>query len=88
MAYSGGMKKRFHGNRAVTNQTFAFLKKALLRIKEKRPFRGPRIFKEQDFVYIDSSSGGLTDFKGTERILFKGKEVFRQNYVGGLIIRK
>ena len=88
MAYSGGMVSEYHRNRDFAKQTFRFLKKALLRVEELRPFRGPEYFREEDYEYINSNEGTISDFKGTERILYKRKEVFKQNYIGGLIIHK
>jgi hypothetical protein len=88
MAYSGGMKPEYHGNRDFAEQVFSFLKQALLRVKESRPFRGPESFKDGEFEYVDASEGDITDFRGTEIILFRGKEVFRQNYIGGAIVHK
>lgn len=77
MSYSGGMNTKYHGQRDFAELTFTFLRKALLMLKESRPFRGPENFLEEDYEYIDSSDGDITDFRGTERILFQGKEVFR-----------
>jgi len=86
MAYSGGMKKEFHNNRKFVERVFTFLKKALSRVTEDMPFRGPKNFKEGDFEYSNEFEGDITNFKGHEKILFKGKEVFSQDYVGGLIV--
>jgi len=88
MAYSGGMRPEHHGNKEFAKQTFTFLKKALSRVEVTRPFRGPENFHDGDYEYSDSSEGDITDFKGTERILHQGKEVFRQDYIGGLILPK
>ena len=88
MAYSGGMVPEYHKNKDFAKQTFKFLKKALLRVEESRPFRGPEYFQEGDYEYINSNEGTISDFKGTEKILYKGKEVFKQNYIGSLIIHK
>ena len=88
MAYSGGMLKEYHGDFEFAKTTFNFLKKALMLIKEERPFRGPLNLKEGDYEYKDESKGDITNFKGEEVILFKGKIVFRQHYIGGLIIPK
>ena len=88
MAYSGGMKQKYHGGIEFAKKTFGFLKEALKQIEESRPFRGPHNFKQGDFEYIDESEGDVTFFKGTEKILFKGEEVFRQEYVGGLVVPK
>ncbi len=88
MAYSGGMLKEYHGNFEFAKNAFNILKKALMLVNEERPFRGPLNLKENDYEYIDKSDGDITDFKGEEVILFKGKIVFRQYYIGGLIIPK
>ncbi len=88
MAYAGGMLPQYRENKEFASKTFSFLKKALLQVKESRPFRGPKNFKEEEWEYKDSSEGAITNFKGTEHIHYQGKEVFRQNYVGGLIKHK
>ena len=88
MAYSGGMRPEYHKQRDFAKQTFTFLKQALSRVEVSRPFRGPENFHDREWKYLNTSEGDITDFKGTERILHKGKEVFKQNYIGGLIILK
>ncbi len=88
MAYSGGMNSEYHGNRSFAELTYTFLKSALLKVEESRPFRGPRDYKDGDFEYIDKSDGDIKDFIGTEKILYQGKEVFKQHYIGGLILDK
>ncbi|HLD49515.1 MAG TPA: DUF5680 domain-containing protein [archaeon] len=88
MAYSGGMRPEYHGQRDFAKQTFTFLKQALSIVEESRPFRGPENFRDGEWEYTDTSEGDITDFKGTEHILFQGKEVFRQHYIGGLILPK
>lgn len=86
MAYSGGMKKEYHGNKDFSEQTFSFLKKALLKIDESSPFRGPSTLKEGDYEYINEVEGDIAQFKGRERILYKGKEVCFHDYIGELAI--
>jgi len=88
MAYSGGMKPEYHGDVEFAGKVFSFLKKAMLKLKEDIPFRGPKKFKEGDFEYINEIEGDIKNFKGHEKILFKGKEVFNQDYIGGLIVHK
>jgi hypothetical protein len=88
MAYSGGMHTPYHGDEAFASQTFTFLKKALSRVETSRPFRGPTSYKEGKWDYYDESVGNVTQFHGTERICFEGREVYRQNYIGGLIVPK
>lgn len=88
MSYSGGMKPEYHNDIEFAEKVFTFLKKALFRVKEDIPFRGPKNFKEGDFEYINIVEGNITNFKGHEKIMFKGKEVFSQDYIGGLIVHK
>ncbi|MCX6708773.1 MAG: DUF5680 domain-containing protein [Candidatus Woesearchaeota archaeon] len=98
MSYSGGMLPEFHGDLELAKETFAFLKKTLQHVDPKKPFRGPEYFKELDkfgdtsFQYIDDNNGDVTNFEGVETILKEidgsDVDVFRQNYVGGLIIDK
>ncbi len=87
MAYNGGMNPKFR-DFDLAKQTYAFLKKALLLVEEVRPFRGPNNLKQGDWEYTDQSQGDIKDFKGTETITYKGEEVFRQDYIGGLILEK
>ena len=88
MAYSGGMKKEFHGDVELAQKTFGFLIKCLSQVKENEPFRGPRNFSEGDFSYQMTVNGDINDFSGEEKIFYQGKEVFRQFFIGGMIIEK
>lgn len=65
------------------HKVYEFLRKAMKLLTEERPFRGPASLKEGDFEYKDVSEGNVSKFKGTEKIFFKGKEVYRLEYVGG-----
>jgi hypothetical protein len=69
-------------------QIYEFLKMAMRQVKEDRPFRGPTNFKSGDFEYIDESNGDINDFSGTEKILFKGQEIYRLFYHGEIVKSK
>ena len=88
MSYNGGMLEKYHGNLDFVKQTYAFLKETLKKVEEQRSFRGPKKFKQEDFEYIDSSEGDIKSFKGTEKIFYRGEIVYKQDYIGGLIIPK
>jgi hypothetical protein len=88
MAYDGGMKKKYHGKLEFTTQTFTFLKKSLYQVEELKPFRGPGYLKEGGYEYISEVEGDIINFKGKEKILYRGEEVFTQDYIGGLIMPK
>ena len=91
MVYSGGMLPKYQ-SLELAKKTYSFLKLALQKVEESRPFRGPSYLKQKTadgaFEYVDKSSGSIGWFKGTEKILLDGKEVYRQDYIGGLILSK
>lgn len=64
---------------------YEFLRKAMSLVREERPFRGPSEFVDGDFKYTDESEGDVARFKGTERIFFRGREVYRLHYHGGAV---
>ena len=82
MNYMGGMKE---GYQHLAEQTFKFLKKCLRMVEPSMPFRGPKYYKEGDFEYFNKVEGDVTRFSGLEPILFKGKEIYRRIYHGGII---
>lgn len=88
MSYNGGMKVEYHNDIFFTEKVFAFLKKVLYMVEESMPYRGPKNFEDGDFNYINEVEGDVTNFKGHEKIMLKKKEVFSQDYFGGLIIHK
>lgn len=87
MAYNGGMLPDYR-NLNFSTEVYAFLRRTLLRVDPVRPFRGPNKFVQGDFEYQDESKGDIAQFRGRERILYKGLEVFSQDYIGGLIVHK
>ncbi len=69
-------------------QIYQFLQKALRKLTEDKPFRGPDNFKEDDFKYINKVKGTVKNFIGEEEIFYKSQLVYKLNYHGGLIITK
>jgi len=66
-------------------EVYTFLQKAMRLVREDRPFRGPEKFSEGDFAYVDENQGTVNGFMGTEKIFFKGEEVYRLDYHGGAV---
>ncbi len=64
---------------------YGFLRKAMSLLTEGAPFRGPPIFQEDDFEYMNTVSGTINLFKGTEIIKFKKKEIYKLEYHGGAL---
>ena len=88
MSYDGGMLPEFFGDVDFAIQTFKFLIKAMKMINESKPFRGPPNLKDGNWEYKMKLEGNIKNFRGTEKILFKRKIVFAQNFMGGLILDK
>ena len=84
MSYSGGVVP------AVVDRNeflaiYAFLRQALLAIRDDRPFRGPSQFDNESFRYVNTSSGDVAQFHGEEQIHRAGIKVYGLRYGGGLL---
>jgi len=88
MSYSGGMKSELHGQLEFAEETFGFLKRALLFVGVDKPFRGPTKFREGNHLYKCKSRGDIKDFQGEEFILYNDVPVFSQRFIGGLVVPK
>ena len=84
MSYAGGVSSDIT-DRDKLLATYAFLRQALLRIGEDRPFRGPSHFEQARYRYVNASEGELSEFHGTERIDLEGMPVYGLRYSGGII---
>lgn len=62
-----------------------FLKKALLSVSEEMPFRGPKEFKEGDFLYRCDAKGDFWWFSGREEIYKDGALIYECIFHGGKI---
>ncbi len=61
------------------------LKAALQKIPLEAPYRGPKYFTKEDYVYQNEIHGELFCFHGTEIISVEGQSIYRLRYSGGLI---
>ncbi|MCR4324735.1 MAG: DUF5680 domain-containing protein [Candidatus Curtissbacteria bacterium] len=86
--YGGGLEKEFYGDEAFAIKIFNFLKKALSSGEKSKNFqpRGPKNLSDGDWVYHCQWTGDLSDFKGHEEILYKGRVVFTHDFIGGVVI--
>jgi len=71
----------------VTGAPFSgdFLKEALLRVPEERPYRGPAVYTEEDYTYRCSVTGTPEWFQGSEQILYRGEPVYDCVFHGGTV---
>lgn len=67
------------------DEVYGFLGKALAELSDTVPFRGPKLFSEDRYVYLNHVEGELGRFKGEEFILLDGKKVYRLYYCGGFL---
>jgi hypothetical protein len=73
------------GKKIKDEDIVPFLKKALSRVEQKIPFRGPKIIKEKNKTYKNSASGDIDNFQGKEVIYFEQKKIYELYYHGGFI---
>jgi len=77
MNYSGiEINEKFSGS---------FLKEALSNVPNDRPFRGPEIFKDGDYLYICKINGDFFRFEGKEEIYMQDEKVYECVFHGGII---
>ena len=87
MAYAGG--GQVEGFETIAQETFTFLKNALMRVSPHMPFRGPHRYREDDWTYaFRLLRGDITDFLGDEIINNGSTRVFSQTVMGGLVLSK
>lgn len=96
MNYLGGMIPKFLDNKELTGQVENVLRAALMQVTPEAPFRGPKSFKHQGFLYQNNFHGGdmfhngdIERFSGNEIIRGVGesKPQYSLDYHGGIIIK-
>jgi hypothetical protein len=83
MSYQGQTAQNL--SEYLVEKTFEFLKNALRNMDENMPFRGPVLFAQNGFEYVFRFKGDYQYFTGRESIKHKGKELFFQDVMGGLV---
>jgi len=84
MSYAGGVSPDV-SDREEFLAIYAFLRKALLAIRDDHPFRGPAQFEDGSFRYLNVSQGDVAEFHGEEQIYREGMKVHGLHYSGGII---
>lgn len=75
MNYSGRvLSKDFSGD---------FLKSALSNVPNEQPFRGPKYFQDNDYVYTCKVTGDISWFQGYEEIYYKNNLIYECYFHGG-----
>ena len=84
MSYAGGLSPGIT-DRGEFLAVYGFLRKGLLGIRADRPFRGPPLFEDGPFRYVNNSEGDISEFRGEEEIYRSGTRVYGLRYNGGII---
>lgn len=80
MVYYGWVEKNIS-----VDEVYAILKKALMQMPEDATFRGPKEFKEKEFIYQNNWTGDIERYSGEEKILKNNQSIYKANYMGGLV---
>jgi len=93
MNYYGGLiedRGLISGKMIWQEETYKFLKKALLGSRIETPFRGPNHFSDGEWAYKNEWDVGsnISSFKGIERIYYKHASVYSGDYHGGFVKEK
>ena len=67
---------------------YGVLRAALMEMPEDYPYRGPKGFKQGDFIYRNKWEGELGGVAGEEVITERGKVVYKANYLGGEVNKR
>lgn len=72
----------------VTGDNFNgdFLKEALLHVPFEKPYRGPDIYMNGDYIYYCETNGDFGWFQGYEWITYQGKEIYQCYYHGSMLL--
>ncbi|MBN2391612.1 MAG: hypothetical protein JXR84_12880 [Anaerolineae bacterium] len=84
MNYAGGKLKNAEVQVDVKT-IYAFLQAALREIPRTQPYRGPAMFRQASFSYINESHGDIDRFWGWENITYQGVAVYQLHYSGGIL---
>ncbi|MCP4706438.1 MAG: hypothetical protein GY865_17710 [candidate division Zixibacteria bacterium] len=67
------------------NSVFGVIRNALKEMPREYPFRGPKEFRDSEYLYSNYWNGDVSRFEGKEKINKKSTFVYQANYFGGLV---
>ncbi len=68
-----------------TKDVYSVLQGALRLMPEEAPFRGPKEYKLDEFVYRNEWDGGIERYRGDESINKNEVLIYKASYMGGLV---
>ena len=69
----------------VNKEVYDFLMESLSVCTEDMPYRGPEVYRKDNWKYENKFTGKLEQFSGTEKIFKDDTCVYEANYIGGLV---
>lgn len=78
----------YYGEEEENAGAIPTLRKALSKMPNSFPARGPEILEDGDFKYENKWTGSISKFSGQETIFLSGKEVYSAIYAGGFVDRR
>lgn len=85
MVYYGSVEENFNDFKSV----YSFLREALRKNTEDVPYRGPKEYQKDEWLYVNEVEGDMESFSGEEKIFYKDESVYSAKYQGGLVdVRK
>ena len=84
MSYAGGVSPAIVDRNEFLS-IYAFLRQALLTVRDDYPFRGSSQFENGSFRYANIPLGDVAEFHGEEQIYRAGIKVYGLRYSGGLV---
>jgi hypothetical protein len=81
MKYEG----KILSNKISTDDIYSFLRKALRKITNNNPFRGPTELIDKEYKYVNNIKGDIEKFSGEEKIFYKNELVYSLIYSGKVI---
>lgn len=84
MVYYGLVSEEVTDFRGV----YKILQASLSLIPKDYPYRGPKEYLEGDYHYLNNFTGEIDNFSGEESISYQGREVYKAQYMGGLVDRR
>lgn len=64
---------------------YKFLQKSLTLVPKEYPYRWPRFYELDNFLYKNDFEWEVNNFHGIESISYQGIKVYETRYVGGLV---
>ena len=83
MVYYGWVKEGID-----PNPVYSILRNELKNMPEDAPFRGPKEYKENNFIYTNSWSGNIEKYRGEEKIIQNNTLFYKAHYMGGLVDKR